>query len=591
MKDIYKITIVCACLLFAFGCEEDRLEPRPLSFFSPENVLVDQAGFESVLVSLRKGLRWEYDGNQCGIVSQLITTDIGFATARNPFAPRNLPVQFTPNDDWNYDMLSYFDQSYGQIRTANGIIQALENVDLGDEAENQILAACYFYRSYWYYTLVHIFGDVPFISQQVEEAKLDFFTHARKTILDKIEDDMGFAVQWLPEENVEGAETVWAGLHLLTKIHLANSNFTDAVQTATQVIDGPFALVTERFGVDAGDPTRNLIWDLARPQNVFDGANTETILGFVDRFDALDAARSGGSGRGTMRDYIPAWWNGGVRDSEGARGSIDRISGEWTVMADTIGRGNAWTRGTNYYNYNMWDDPNDLRRSDANWVDLDEIVYNNPSSVDYLQPVDRTNFVDPTDSAQFNFAFPHYKTFIPHEDDVRPDGGFGNGYIYRLAGTYLLRAEAYYWLNDLPNAANDLNAVRNRAGAGNLLPGDVTIEKILEERAKELYTEEPRKAELTRVALIMADNNLNGYNISNVSTSNFYYDHVMDKNDFYRLGITIRGTTGIIEPYYIFWPIPAVSISSNSEGVINQNQGFPGAEQNVPPLTEITDNQ
>lgn len=582
-------------MIVVVSCDKEWLEPEPLSFFSPENVLVDEAGFESVIITLRKELRWEYDGQRGGISSQIIPTDVGFASPLTSLALRDLPLQFTPNNDWNYTMLDYFDKAYEVIRTANLVISNVDNVKWGDEAvRNRILATGYFHRSYWYYTLVHLFGDVPFVSRPVTEAKLNFYTHSRKTILDKIEQDMEFAVQWLKESNVEGAETVYAGYHLLTKIQLANSHFAEAVESATQVINGPFSLVENRFGVDSGNSDRNVIWDLARPTNVFNSSNSETILGFVDRFDAPDGAKSSGSGRATMRDYTPAWWNSSVKDSQGSRGSIDRVRGVWTTMIDTMGRGNAWVRGTPYYNYDIWDDPSDLRRSDANWIDKEELVYNNPSSIDFGKPVNPNNFSNPAqDSIQYYFAFPHYKTFIPHPegDESRPDGGPGNGYIYRLAGTYLLRAEAHYWLNDMGSAANDINMVRNRANASSLASGDITIQTILAERAKELYTEEPRKVELTRISLIMADNNLNGYSIENVSTDNFYYDHVIDKNIFYKERKVLVGVTATMAPQFIFWPIPAVAISNNSKGVINQNVGFPGAEQNLPPLTVIDDSQ
>ena len=80
-------------------------------------------------------------------------------------------------------------------------------------------------------------------------------------------------------------------------------------------------------------------------------------------------------------------------------------------------------------------------------------------------------------------------------------------YIFRIAETYLLRAEAYIWKGDaasLQKAADDVNAVRRRAGADELDASQMTIRMILDERARELYYEEPRKSELTRIAFIYA---------------------------------------------------------------------------------------
>src|SRR5690606_10986848 len=136
-----------------------------------------------------------------------------------------------------------------------------------DQEKNQILAEAYWHRSYWYYWLVNSYGDVPFVSEEVQGVKLDYYTHSRKAVLNKIQADMEFAVQWLPETTVPGAITRGAGNHLLTKIYLANMEFDKAIEAATRVIDGPYSLMMERFGSDAGDPNHDLIWDLHRPEN------------------------------------------------------------------------------------------------------------------------------------------------------------------------------------------------------------------------------------------------------------------------------------------------------------------------------------
>src|SRR5690606_6765990 len=109
--------------------------------------------------------------------------------------------------------------------------------------------------------------------------------------------------------------------------------------------------------------------------------------------------------------------------------------------------------------------------------------------------------------------------------DLTPDGGRGDWYLYRVAETYLLRAEAYYWKGDLANAAADINAVRTRAGAAPIAPGDVDMNLILDERARELYYEEPRKTELTRISYIFALTGKPAYNGKTYSMANFSQDN------------------------------------------------------------------
>jgi hypothetical protein len=172
-------------------------------------------------------------------------------------------------------------------------------------------------------------------------------------------------------------------------------------------------------------------------------------------------------------------------------------------------------------------------------------------------------------------------------------GGHSDWYIFRVAETFLLRAEAYFWKGDLANAATDINKVRSRAGAPALAASAINIGTILDERARELFYEEPRKTELTRIAYILAMTGKPAYNgktysMTNFSENNFFFDRVMEKNIFYQRGIkTNFGVTYTLSPYHVLWPVPTSSIQANTYGRINQNKGYTGFALNVPPLDKI----
>ncbi|MGS0524480.1 hypothetical protein ACU8V7_03985 [Zobellia nedashkovskayae] len=56
-------------------------------------------------------------------------------------------------------------------------------------------------------------------------------------------------------------------------------DFDAAIISASQVIDGgQYALMTERFGIDAGDASKDITWDLHRVENKSIPGNTEGIL-------------------------------------------------------------------------------------------------------------------------------------------------------------------------------------------------------------------------------------------------------------------------------------------------------------------------
>lgn len=85
-----------------------------------------------------------------------------------------------------------------------------------------------------------------------------------------------------------------------------------------------------------------------------------------------------------------------------------------------------------------------------------------------------------------------------YADDRIPDNDL---ILYRLADVYLMKAEAYAGLSDIPNSVKYLNMVRARAEigdyAGSMVKADVEKE-ILNERGRELFFENKRWFDLVR---------------------------------------------------------------------------------------------
>ncbi|MGH2624062.1 MAG: RagB/SusD family nutrient uptake outer membrane protein, partial [Sphingobacterium sp.] len=269
-------------------------------------------------------------------------------------------------------------------------------------------------------------------------------------------------------------------------------------------------------------------------------------------------------------------------------------------QVNAYGRGIGRVRPTWYTQKGMWKDTTDLRHAPGNWMDMEDLVYNRPSlkgSDSYygkhLQLRNAQGTILSNDTIRQWFGWPHYKLFVEDPQRVQPAGGKSDWYIFRLAETYLLRAEAYFWKGDVAMAAADINKVRERALATPITAADVNIGTILDERARELYYEEPRKTELTRIAYIFAmtgktAENGKSYTLEAFSENNYFYDRVMAKSDFYNKGVkTNFGVTYTMSPYHVLWPVPISAINGNSLGHINQNKGYAGSETNVPPLEEI----
>lgn len=606
MTAIYKKPALYFCLsLLLLGissCQEEWLEPKPLSFFAPENTYNEASGLWGALVACERNMRHELTGDNAPIITEHIFSELAVEGTTDKSGPaQDLNLMITPDAQLNhvdYNRIGwYWYEGFKGIKYANVVISRIDDPQdyQSEEERNHILGTAYFHRALRYYRLTQQFGDVPLILDEIIEPKLDFYSTDREVILTKMKEDLEFGEQWVPEVVDRGQVPKGAIQHLLTKVNLALGLFDDAIASSSRLIDGgQYSLMTDRFGSVANDPTRNVIWDLHRPENKAISSNREAILLVMDRVDT----EGNSDGMTSMRQAVPFWFSG-INTPEGNRGTFDTPGIEFDQVT-RYGRGIGRLRGTWYHQSMIWDDPKDLRHAPGNWMDMEDLVYNNPeikgADSYYSEPLQFRNTAGTilvVDTIRSWFSWPHYKVYVPDPQRVQPQGGQSDWYIYRLAETYLLRAEAYVWKSDLANAAADINAVRTRAGAAPYTAADVNIGTVLDERARELYYEEHRKTELTRMAYLFAKTGkaaYNGktYNLEALSESNFFYDRIMEKTDFYNQGVRTRhGDEYTMSPYHVLWPIPAGAINSNTKGQINQNKGYSGFENNVPPLTTL----
>ncbi len=605
------IACIIGFSMLASSCS-DWLDPKPLSFYTPENSFINYNGLKTGTDMLNRDVRY-FDfyptagsADPC-ILSEYFFSDMsvnGRTDAAN--SPQDLIRQITPsasltgnasqiNNFWTY--------LYKGIKDANTLLTRSKTAKFDNEQQRlEIEGLACFHRAYRYYRLVNQFGDIPFITEEVTAPRYDFYTTKREAILRYLKKDLERTAPALSNQVYIGMVTQAAAYHLLTKINLALGEFDDAIESANKVInDGVHSLMTQRFGVDKADPTKNVVWDLHQSDNKSLPENKEVLYMVLDRYDAGEDVRSA-AGLEIKRQVLP-WYSkdGEIKTPDGKNGFTDNNATKNPYLEE-YGRGVCTARSTWYHTHMIWTPDNtDLRHAKGNWIEMTDLVYNNPeleksNSPWYGKPLqfrdDQGNILV-NDTIRDWVGWPHYKTNIADQKDSWWRGGWADWYIFRLAETYLLRAEAYVWkggIDNLQKAADDVNEVRRRAQASEFTANDMTIRTILDERARELYYEEPRKTELTRIAFIYAktgivDDKGRTYDMEHFTEKNFFYDHIMDVTEFYNKGVkTSAGNYYTMAPYHVLWPIALNAISTNVQGHINQTPGYTGSENNIEPL-------
>jgi hypothetical protein len=621
------------------SCSNEFLAPDPLSIYEPETTFTTEAGLQATLASADKGLRNNYihftfANNSVPIGTEYVFSDMSKygktdnTSTISDFAKTITPTMSfkrDPNDDFYFGF--YWTEAYTGIKHANTILTYIDNVTtLSEEAKHKYMGQAYFHRAYRYLNLVYQFGDVPLITKILEVPKQSYYSTKKEAIIEMITADMEKAVQWVPDQSklpYVGLVNKGACRHLLIKCYLASGRFAEAEAQANILIDqSGYSLMQSNFGTfdPGGNPTtwpitRNVVWDLHRPENKVIAANKEAILvmpnGGVQSF----------LGFSSMRIFGPNWNSGTLTTPDGKQGANRFASNNANYQANydyvrALGRGIATISASYYSQVPMWivngvEDNADLRHSSTvgNWVHMEDLKYSDKTSAYYGQNYrlkNGTTFLS-KDTLREWFDYPHYKIYlhdVEREANLTSNdfqgattGSKAHWYLYRLAETYLLRAEARFYQGNVGGAAQDVNIIRARAKASQMYT-TVTIGDICAERGRELYLEEWRNVELKRISHCLAlsgkpdewgqtysKTDWDKQSGTDASRGSYWYQRIVHYTLYnkYPAGIVVPNGTKFytMDKRNNYWPIPSSAITANINGKLSQNFGYDGYDATV----------
>ncbi|MBC9929460.1 RagB/SusD family nutrient uptake outer membrane protein [Chitinophaga qingshengii] len=524
-KSSYIYGILLAGLVITGGtsCSKHFLDEELKSKYAPDNTLVDELGFEAASTGLQSIMRNDYGNIQSLLATFYVGTDMAItgqaAAIQVPYEDyRNLnPQTGSLSSIWNWN--------YKVINAANNIIAAAANpkASLTQQQRDFYKAEASFFRAYAYNQLSILFGGVPIIKEPVTVPRTDYTRAAEADVIQFMIDDLTFAEKNLPDPaNVkkQGRINKFAASQLLAEALLRANKPADAEAAAKRVIDSKFFnLVTARYGVKAaqpGDPFADMFiyGNMRRSQG-----NTEAIWVIEQQYNVPGGGSTEFDQR--RREWGPFYVN---------------VAG--MKVADSLGgRGIGRIRPTNWWTYELYE-KTDMRNSPYNIRRT--YYYNDPASPKYGQQVVVTGF----DTIQNIYAHTT-KWYEFQPQDIQGAQDYKDRIQMRLGETYLLLAEAQLLQGRLDDAAASINVIRGRAHATPVQAAQVTMDYILDERARELTAEELRRLTLVRTKKLV--------------------DRVRKYNP---------KTAPTISDFNIHLPIPQSEIDVNKDAVLTQNDGY-----------------
>lgn len=437
----------------------------------------------------------------------------------NEWGVRNNPLEGYYLDIWTW--------LYRTINAANTIIERAEDPDIRwtEAQKNEVLAQARLIRAWSYRHLAYLWGDVPLNLKEStgESVRTDWERTPKQQVWAQMEQDLLFAEQHLPVVPPSAGRLSKAvAQHYLAELYLTMDQPAKAEEKAAAVINsGQYQLITERYGARASQPGVPFMDQFLEGNVKRSQGNTEALWIFPFQLDVP------GGGASIMRRYwVNRYYNlKGIEVSEEYGGrAIGRLANtSWAIdlYEPQDDRGSIYAI-RKFYLYNTTKGlPKGKQLGDTLFLSWDQEEISNPN----WPSTRKWDWADPLNVAGAT----------QHNDQP----------YLRLAETYLLLAEAQLKQGKLAQAADAINTIRRRANATPITAGDVTLDFILDERSRELMTEEHRRYTLLRTGT--------------------WLERTREHNPLAAPNIAPRDT---------LFPIPQAVIDANLTRKLEQNPGY-----------------
>ncbi|MUP36774.1 RagB/SusD family nutrient uptake outer membrane protein [Labilibaculum euxinus] len=399
----------------------------------------------------------------------------------------------------NWAVGVYWGNQYSVISAANIVVDNADVIDNIDANKKTIgIAEAKFFRALSYFNLVENYGGVPLVLNQVTSASTDYTRAGEEQVYTQIVQDLQDALDGVPTTaGAYGRITKDAVRHFMSKVLLtrgyksfaSSTDFTDAAALAETVI--------------ANHP---LVSSFASLVSIDNQRNSEVIFSYL--FGNNSVSRGWGNSKHMMYKFRFFDYPGLTRTVKG----LDPMPTPffYSLFDDADERAEAtYTREI----YATEDYVGTVNGADVN-VPAGDLAIFFPKTVWTQAEIDAVPYavINPGTYFTNDGVTPvHYPQFVKFDDPkvpfAQPDQssqGERDMVIMRSGEAYLIAAEARLESGNADIAANLLTTLRSRAGlTESVAEGDVDLDFILDERARELAGEANRWMDLKRTGKLI----------------------------------------------------------------------------------------
>lgn len=234
IKSICYFVLVYLCT----SCKKLIAIDPPANTITTTETFADSANASSAIAGLYSKMVTD-----ASFMSLQVTVNCGeSADELVPYSPDNF-YSNTLLSQYPFVNINFWTPAYQYIYQANAILEGVQSSSgLSTSAKNLFLGEARFLRSLYYFYLVNLFGDVPFISTIDYKSNASAARVSKGQIYQQIISDLKEAQIFLPYDySISNSDRIranhWAATALLARVYLYQQQWDSAEVQATSVIN------------------------------------------------------------------------------------------------------------------------------------------------------------------------------------------------------------------------------------------------------------------------------------------------------------------------------------------------------------------
>ena len=502
IKKAFVLLALSAAGLAACNKQLDEYNPSGLTV---DAVLSTPDGMETLVNAAYTYTRWWY-GKEQGYSIAEMGTDIWTSGTGDVYPDL---TRYDNLQGSNAVVSLEWKQLYAAVNVCNTGLSKIASVGFPDATRIQREAELRFLRAFYYWHIVETWGGVHFTL----EPTTNITTTANRTPVDtfyaQIFRDLQFATANLATTNKDyGRATRPAAEAFLARMYLTRGRNQEAADLAEKVISSyGYDLVVNYATLWRMDSLRNkeIIWAVDYMKN----------LVFNDRTDAT--LYPNGHSRGANNGHLMFWMKyddlpGMQRDIANGRPFNRYMPSRFLLdlFDETADARYSASFKQVWYCNNDKTAPAGMKIGDSAIVITKQVVSAEERAKHRYRVYDRNDIYNSDGTGKDRTRYISLQKFAdPTRGGKDEEQSARDAYVIRLAEVYLIAAEAQLKLGNTAKAAEYLNKLRKRAAipgreaAMVITAANVTLDFILDERARELAGEQLRWFDLKRTGKLI----------------------------------------------------------------------------------------